>query len=240
MFAPPAQPDSPPLPRDGEGKVSLFLCLILRFCFPEEPWVMEDCGWHFYMRVVTDGYGQKENKDNESRICSAGILPFQLAVHSSVTAEKLRTPRTYDWRGQGEHRMLHWVSMVGSRALRIERWNQKSSSSKEKTLKLFSFYHTNSTDSISNKGSIFSLLFRRDLRERELGVFLFQVVNLFQSLRFRAAITFIFEITVSSCQNQTAAWSHTHPSHSQTLRLLTTSLSLGVPVPHATQCIQGV
>ena len=28
---------------------------------------------------------------------------------------------------------------------------------------------------------------------------------------------------------------HTHPSHSQTSRLLTSSLSLGVPVPRATQ-----
>ncbi len=33
---------------------------------------------------------------------------------------------------------------------------------------------------------------------------------------------------------------HTHPSHSQTSRLLTSSLSLGVPVPRATQCIRGV
>ena len=31
--------------------------------------------------------------------------------------------------------------------------------------------------------------------------------------------------------------SHTHPSHSQTSRLLTSSLSLGVPVPHTTQCM---
>jgi hypothetical protein len=30
---------------------------------------------------------------------------------------------------------------------------------------------------------------------------------------------------------------HTHPSHSQTSRLLTSSLSLGVPVPRATQCV---
>jgi hypothetical protein len=30
--------------------------------------------------------------------------------------------------------------------------------------------------------------------------------------------------------------SHTHPSHSQTSRLLTSSLSLGIPVPQATQC----
>jgi hypothetical protein len=33
---------------------------------------------------------------------------------------------------------------------------------------------------------------------------------------------------------------HTHPSHSQTSRLLTSSLSLGVPVPRSTQYIRGV
>ena len=32
--------------------------------------------------------------------------------------------------------------------------------------------------------------------------------------------------------------SHTHPSHSQTSRLLTSSLSLGIPVPRATQCMR--
>ncbi len=34
--------------------------------------------------------------------------------------------------------------------------------------------------------------------------------------------------------------SHTHTSHSETSRLLTSSLSLGVPVPRVTQCIRGV
>jgi hypothetical protein len=33
---------------------------------------------------------------------------------------------------------------------------------------------------------------------------------------------------------------HTHPSHLQTPRLLTSSLSVGVPVPRATQCKRGV
>ena len=33
--------------------------------------------------------------------------------------------------------------------------------------------------------------------------------------------------------------SHTHPSHSETHRLLTSSLSLGVPVPRPTQCVRG-
>jgi hypothetical protein len=32
---------------------------------------------------------------------------------------------------------------------------------------------------------------------------------------------------------------HTHPSHSQTSRLLTSSLSLGLPVPRPTQCVRG-
>jgi hypothetical protein len=34
-----------------------------------------------------------------------------------------------------------------------------------------------------------------------------------------------------------ASKSHTHPSRSQTSRLLTSSLSLGVPVPRPTQCV---
>jgi hypothetical protein len=34
--------------------------------------------------------------------------------------------------------------------------------------------------------------------------------------------------------------SHTHPSHSQNSSLLTSSLSLGVPVPRATQCMRDV
>ncbi len=37
-----------------------------------------------------------------------------------------------------------------------------------------------------------------------------------------------------------ASKSHTHPSHSQTSRLLTSSLPLGVPVPRPTQCLRGV
>ncbi len=34
--------------------------------------------------------------------------------------------------------------------------------------------------------------------------------------------------------------SHTYPSHSQTSSLLTSSLSLGVRVPHSTQCMRDV
>ena len=38
----------------------------------------------------------------------------------------------------------------------------------------------------------------------------------------------------------TPSISHTHPSHSQTSRLLTWSLSLGVPDPRTTQCTRDV
>ena len=37
-----------------------------------------------------------------------------------------------------------------------------------------------------------------------------------------------------------ASKSHTHPLHSQTSRLLTSSSSLGLPVPRTTQCMRGV
>ncbi len=37
-----------------------------------------------------------------------------------------------------------------------------------------------------------------------------------------------------------ASRSHTHPSHTQNSRLLTSSLSLGVPGPLTTQCMWGV
>jgi hypothetical protein len=37
-----------------------------------------------------------------------------------------------------------------------------------------------------------------------------------------------------------ASSSHTHPSHSQSSRLLTSVLSLGVPVPRPTQCMGDV
>ncbi len=48
-------------------------------------------------------------------------------------------------------------------------------------------------------------------------------------------------ITLNIDGTPIASRSHTHPSHSQTSsRLLTSSLSLGVPVPHATQCMRGV
>ena len=47
-------------------------------------------------------------------------------------------------------------------------------------------------------------------------------------------------ITVNLDGVSITSQSHTHPSHSQNSRLLTSSLSLGVPVPRGTQCIRGM
>ena len=51
-----------------------------------------------------------------------------------------------------------------------------------------------------------------------------------------SALRFILNIDGSPILSK----SHTHPSHSQTSRLLTSSLSLGVPVPRTTQCMRGM
>jgi hypothetical protein len=45
---------------------------------------------------------------------------------------------------------------------------------------------------------------------------------------------------ISTAHLGIASKSHTHPSHSQTSRLSASSLSLGVPVPRATQWMRGV
>ncbi len=47
-------------------------------------------------------------------------------------------------------------------------------------------------------------------------------------------------ITINLDGSTIISKSHTHPSHSQTSRLLTSSLFLGVPVPRPTQCVRGV
>jgi hypothetical protein len=51
-----------------------------------------------------------------------------------------------------------------------------------------------------------------------------------------SALRLIFNIDGSTILSK----SHTHPSHSQSSRLLTSSLSSGVPVPCTTQCMQGM
>jgi hypothetical protein len=47
----------------------------------------------------------------------------------------------------------------------------------------------------------------------------------------------VLRITLNLDGTTITSKSQTHPSHSQTSRLFTSSISLGVPVPRATQCM---
>jgi hypothetical protein len=47
----------------------------------------------------------------------------------------------------------------------------------------------------------------------------------------------VLRITLNIDGTPVESRSHTHPSHEQTSRLLTSSLSFSVPVPHTTQCM---
>ncbi len=54
---------------------------------------------------------------------------------------------------------------------------------------------------------------------------------------FSVAKTTVLRINLNLDGTPISSKSHTHPSHSQTSRLLTSSLSLGIPVPRPTQCV---
>ena len=98
-------------------------------------------------------------------------------------------------------------------------------------------------------GSIYLMVFR------QCDVYLFWPSNDSENVERRTyipptlnsmSVQYAFTLTPVKGKHQRriltpiASKSHTHPSHSQTSRLLTSSLSLGVPVPRATQCMRGV
>jgi hypothetical protein len=70
---------------------------------------------------------------------------------------------------------------------------------------------------------------------------LFLQTHFSQQLKNRVGLTLVKEtvlrITLNLDGTPITSKSHTHPSHSQTSRLLTSSLPLGVPVPRVTQCM---
>ncbi len=57
---------------------------------------------------------------------------------------------------------------------------------------------------------------------------------------FSVRVYITLRITLNVDDTPLPSRSHTHPSHSETSRLLTSSLSLGVPVPRTTQCMWNV
>jgi hypothetical protein len=73
--------------------------------------------------------------------------------------------------------------------------------------------------------------------------FHFRRAAFLQQLKSKVGLTLakaaVLRINLNLDGSSIASKSHTHPSHSQTSRLLTSSLSLGVPVPRPTQCVRG-
>jgi hypothetical protein len=73
------------------------------------------------------------------------------------------------------------------------------------------------------------------------ALFHFRRVAFSQQIKNRVGLTLskttTLRITINLDGVPITSKSHTHPSHSPTSRLLTSSLSLGVPVPRATQCM---
>ena len=73
------------------------------------------------------------------------------------------------------------------------------------------------------------------------SVFHFRRAAFLQQLKSKVVLTLAkttdLRITLNLDGSPIISKSHTHPSHSQTSRLLTSSLSLGVPVPRVTQCM---
>jgi hypothetical protein len=75
------------------------------------------------------------------------------------------------------------------------------------------------------------------------GQFYFRRVSFLTQFKRKVGLSLVkavaLRINLNLDGTPIASKSHTHPSHSQTSRLLTSSLSLGVPVPRPTQCVRG-
>jgi hypothetical protein len=77
--------------------------------------------------------------------------------------------------------------------------------------------------------------------ESDRGQYHFRRTVFTQQVKHRVVLTLgkvtTLRITLNLDGEPIISKSHTHPSHSQIYRLLTSSLSLGVLVPRATQCM---
>ena len=76
------------------------------------------------------------------------------------------------------------------------------------------------------------------------GLFDFRRAAFLAQLRSKVGSTLLkvagLRVNLNIDDTSITSRTHTHPSHSQTSRLLTSSLSLGVPVPRPTECIRDV
>jgi hypothetical protein len=76
--------------------------------------------------------------------------------------------------------------------------------------------------------------------QSDRGFFHYLHATFSDQLKNKVGLTLAKAVTLRITLNLDGApisTSHTHPSHSQTSRLLTSSLSLGIPVPRGTQCM---
>ncbi len=83
-----------------------------------------------------------------------------------------------------------------------------------------------------------------DLDQPNCGLFHFRRTAFSTTLKEKVGSTLVkttaLRVNLNIDGTAITSRTHTHPSHSQTSRLLTSSLSLGVPVPPATQCMRDV
>jgi hypothetical protein len=79
------------------------------------------------------------------------------------------------------------------------------------------------------------------LPETDRGMFHYHRAGSSVQLKSKVGLTLakavVLRITLNLDGAPIISKSHTHPSHSQTSCLLTSSLSLGIPVPRTTQCM---
>jgi hypothetical protein len=79
------------------------------------------------------------------------------------------------------------------------------------------------------------------LAQTDRGVFHYRRAAFSSILKSKVGLALVktaaLRITLNLDGSSIISKSHTHPSHSQTSRLLTSSLSSGIPVPRATQCM---
>ena len=78
--------------------------------------------------------------------------------------------------------------------------------------------------------------------QTDRGMFHFRRVAFSSGLKSKVGLALakaaVLRINLNLDGTPIASKSHTHPLHSETSRLLTSSLSLGVPVPRPTQCVR--
>ena len=81
------------------------------------------------------------------------------------------------------------------------------------------------------------------LEQHHRGQFHFRLTSFPSHLKNRVDLTLtkttVLRINLNIDGEPITSRTHTHPSHSQTSRLLTSSISLGVPVPRSTQRMRG-